>query len=302
MSDTPSRPCALAHDRAQITDLVAAMVAIDSVNPDLVAGAAGEQAMADFVASWLRLGGLDVELVEPVRGRPRVIATARGRGGGRSLMLSGHIDTVGVANMPDPHTPRVADGRLHGRGAFDMKGGLAACMVAAAAAVRLELAGDVAPPTAPAAISASVINGGRELSSSYPKRCTLQLERRTIPGESRQMVTEQLHALVDRVCQADPQAGLRLAARLVRDPFESSPDADIVRLLRQQADRVAGEPVQVVGDSVWLDAALSAAAGIPTVVFGPGSAGAHPVEEWVDLASVELCAQTLPQTAAAFCA
>jgi acetylornithine deacetylase len=150
-------------------------------------------------------------------------------------------------------------------------------------------------------VHASLINGGQEL-SSYPERCTLQLERRTIPGETEQIVTDQLRALVDRVCQADPQADLRLTAGLVRDPFEISPDADIVRVLREQAERIAGEPVQVVGDSVWLDAALSAAAGIPTVVFGPGSAGAHAVEEWVDLASVETCAHTLLQTAATFCA
>src|SRR5688500_9395905 len=123
--------------------LVADLVAIDSVNPDLVPGGAGETRIAAFVVDWLRGAGLEVEIDEPAPGRPSVVATARGRGGGRSLMLNAHMDTVGVEGMARPFEPEVRDGRLYGRGAYDMKGALAACMLAGAAAVREGLAGDV---------------------------------------------------------------------------------------------------------------------------------------------------------------
>ncbi len=67
----------------------------------------------------------------------------RGTGGGRSLLLNAHMDTVGVAGMERPHDPVVEGNRLYGRGAFDMKGGLAAIMVAIAQAKKLSLRGDV---------------------------------------------------------------------------------------------------------------------------------------------------------------
>ena len=123
--------------------LVAGLVAIDSVNPTLVPRGAGEAEVMSFAAAWLADAGLDIDVVEAAPGRPSVVATARGTGGGRSLMLNGHLDTVGVEGMSEPHTPRVRDGRLYGRGGYDMKGGVAACMLAAAAAVHVELAGDV---------------------------------------------------------------------------------------------------------------------------------------------------------------
>jgi acetylornithine deacetylase len=97
-------------------ELVAALVAIDSVNPDLVPGGAGEAEIADFVGGWLREAGLEVELDEAAPGRPSVVAVARGSGGGASLMLNAHMDTVGVEGMEHPFEPIVRDGRLHGRG------------------------------------------------------------------------------------------------------------------------------------------------------------------------------------------
>ena len=87
----------------------------------------------------------------------------------------------------------------------------------------------------------------------------------------------------------------RLAMGLVRDPFEVPHDADVVRALQE----VTGAPVY--GDTPWMDAALTQAAGIPTVVFGPSGAGAHAVEEWVDLASVEECARALTEVARRLC-
>ncbi len=128
---------------ADVERLVADLVAIDSVNPALVPGGAGEAEVMSFAAAWMAAAGLDVEVVEAAPGRPSVVGTARGRGGGRSLMLNGHLDTVGVEGMSEPHAARVRDGRVYGRGGYDMKGGVAACMLAAAAAARADLAGDV---------------------------------------------------------------------------------------------------------------------------------------------------------------
>ena len=124
-------------------ELLARLVAIDSVNPDLVPGGAGEAAIAAFVAGWCERAGLEVH-AEPLRdGRANVIAVARGRRGGRALMLNAHLDTVGVAGCERPHEPEVRAGRLYGRGACDTKGALAAFMTAAASAAREGLAGDV---------------------------------------------------------------------------------------------------------------------------------------------------------------
>ncbi|MEJ1937338.1 hypothetical protein WDZ92_44655, partial [Nostoc sp. NIES-2111] len=78
-------------------DLLTALVAIESVNPDLVPGAVGEAAIAGFCAEWLTRHGFDVTRIEPVPGRPSVVGVAKGSGGGRSLMFNGHIDTVTVA-------------------------------------------------------------------------------------------------------------------------------------------------------------------------------------------------------------
>jgi acetylornithine deacetylase len=121
--------------------LVSELVALDSVNPDLIPGAAGESAIGAFIAEWCESKGLEVSVDEVAPGRPNVTAIARGRGGGPALLLLAHTDTVGVGDMEAPHTPTVRTGRLYGRGAYDMKAGLAAAM-AATAAVR-GLTGDV---------------------------------------------------------------------------------------------------------------------------------------------------------------
>ena len=124
-------------------DLLKTLVSIDSINPDLVPGSAGEAAIAQYVADWLKREGFEVALDEPAPGRLSVIGVARGTGGGHSLLLNAHMDTVGVAGMEHPHEPVIVDNRLYGRGANDMKGGLAAIMLAAAAAKERGLRGDV---------------------------------------------------------------------------------------------------------------------------------------------------------------
>ncbi len=370
--------------------LLSALVGIDSINPSLVPGAAGEQAIAKFVCDWLTERGIEAQMHEAAPGRPSVIGRIRGSGG-RSLLLNAHLDTVGVQGMEQPFRARMENGRLYGRGAYDMKGALAACMLAMAetsaavphgdvilAAVADEehaslgmqdvlrrIRADAAIVTEPtslqvciahkgfswheittcgvaahgsrpdlgvdaiahmgrvlgrleslqaelsqrapdpllghASLHASLIAGGQEL-SSYPARCTLQLERRTLPGESIGAVEAELDAILTELARADPRFQAQCCTTLVRPPFRVAPDEAIVQTLLQQAADVLGRPPATVGASFWMDAAFLAQAGIPTVVIGPHGGGAHALEEWVDLASVEACCQVLVQTIAAFCA
>lgn len=123
-------------DRVALVDGLRELVSTPSVNPSLGPGddeTEGEALAAAIVATALTDAGLDVELIEPVPGRPSVVGTLRGQGDGPTLMLNGHIDTVPSGGMSRAFSPRVEGSRLYGRGAYDMKGGVAACIAAARA-------------------------------------------------------------------------------------------------------------------------------------------------------------------------
>jgi len=126
-----------------LPELVSRLVSTESVNPSLVDGGVGETAIAELVEAWAGEAGLSVSRVANDAARPSVVVRAPGRGGGRSLLLCGHLDTVGVGDMFEPFEARVDGDRLHGRGAFDMKAGVAAALIACRAAAQLDLAGDV---------------------------------------------------------------------------------------------------------------------------------------------------------------
>ena len=111
--------------------LAAELIAIDSINPSLAASGAGEREIAAFCAAWLDGHGFEVTVISAER--PSVVGVRRGSGGGRAIMLNGHLDTVNVADRGQL-VPAIREGRLYGRGAFDTKGGVAAIMVAAAQA------------------------------------------------------------------------------------------------------------------------------------------------------------------------
>src|ERR1044072_8920659 len=111
--------------------LLCDLVAIDSVNPSLVPGGAGEAEVAHAAAQYMRTASLDVEVNEVVAGRPNVVGILEGRSPGPTLMFCGHLDTVGVIGMSAPFDPVERDGKLYGRGAQDMKGGVAAMISAA---------------------------------------------------------------------------------------------------------------------------------------------------------------------------
>ena len=348
------------------------------MSPSLIPDGGGESAVAGVVAAWLEQAGLDVHVEEAAPGRPNVVGVARGSGGGRSLILNGHLDTVGLLEPDGGLSPRVEEGRLYGRGAYDMKGSLAALMLAGAACAELDLRGDVivtavadeeaasigterllenwradaaivAEPTderlciahrgwlafdiethgraahgsrpdlgidaiammgpvlvrideldralqagprhpllGTGSVHASLIEGGQEY-SSYPARCLLSGERRTIPGEHRADVEAELRELRG-------SSGGPISFPVGRDPMETSPDEEIVRAVqaRTGSDEVHGAPF-------WTDAALFAEAGIPAVLFGPRGDGAHAAVEWVDLESLERCRDLYVAVAADFC-
>ena len=131
-------------DSDYLVDRLAAYVATPSINPAFDPSGA-EARLAAIVAADLQALGMAPQTVEPVPGRTSVVGVLPGSGGGASLMLYAHLDTVGVEGMEAPFDPVVRDGRLFGRGAYDMKAGLAACIAAAKALCDMDgqLAGDV---------------------------------------------------------------------------------------------------------------------------------------------------------------
>lgn len=129
-----------------LTDLLTQLVAINSVNPALVDGAPGEREIADFVAAWLEAHDVEATHVRATSSnvdRPSLLCRVPGTGSGRSLVLYAHTDTVGVAGMTNPFTATIRNGALHGRGAWDMKGSVAAIMRIAAQIADSPRAGDV---------------------------------------------------------------------------------------------------------------------------------------------------------------
>lgn len=124
---------------------LAELVRIDSVNPAFSGGASNEAEIARWLAAELERLGLAVVVHEPEPGRASVVGMLKGRGGGRSILLYGHVDTVGVEGMAEPFSGAIRDGRLYGRGAYDMKCGVAACLAAVKALAEADArpAGDV---------------------------------------------------------------------------------------------------------------------------------------------------------------
>ena len=268
-----------------VIQLLAQLVEIDSINPELVPGGAGEGGIAQFIGHWLEKAGLDVHLDEVRPGRPNVIAVAQGAGGGRTLLLNGHIDTVGVAGMAQPHQPRIEHGRMYGRGAYDMKAGVAACMVAVAEAATKKLRGDV--------IFTAVIDeefageGTLDVARRYQADAAIVAE----PTEMNLVVAHKGFVWLEIETHGVAAHGSRP---------ELGVDA-IANLIKHHATAIAGRAPLVVGAPFWTDAASLSQAGIPAVLFGPSGAGAHAVEEWVDLESVQQSAAIYLAVAEAFC-
>lgn len=359
-------------DRERVIADLLAMVAIPSVNPFDAPALPGEaeDPLADWYADALRAAGLTVEIHDVAPGRRNVVGRLAGSGSGPSVMLAGHLDTVGVDGYADAFSPRRAGGRVHGRGACDMKAALAAFVEVArilgSAGVRppgdlvvaaicdeehgmigsRALGGDtgadvaiVGEPTSlqvcPAhkgqvcvvvrthgiavhssrpelghnaivdmarvvdalgaysdelatrpphplcglpRVNAGVIRGGT-IASTVPDRCDLEIDRRTLPGETADQVLADLSAVVDRVA-----AGMSwelVGPTLVCDPL----DTPVVEPVVAAVLAAVSAEWPGAGDlPVAFPAATDAPnLGIPAVICGPGSLEqAHTVDEYVD--------------------
>jgi acetylornithine deacetylase len=151
-----------------------------------------------------------------------------------------------------------------------------------------------------ASIHASMIAGGLGL-STYPDRCALEIERRTLPGERADDVAAELYRVVEEAGRASPGLAASVEILLSRPAYEIDPGAPIVQDLAASIQAVRGASPRIVGELAWLDSALLGDAGVPTVIYGPGGAGAHAAEEWVDLATVAECARVLADLVSRFC-
>jgi acetylornithine deacetylase len=147
----------------------------------------------------------------------------------------------------------------------------------------------------------SLIQGGQEL-SSYPESCRLSVERRTLPGETPEFVEAEFLQILQNIRESDASFRATVQRRMDRSPLATPEDAGIVQALQQAAVQVLARPLEISGVPFWTDAAVLSAAGIPSVLFGPSGSGAHAIEEWVDLNSVQTCADIYLATALTFCA
>jgi acetylornithine deacetylase len=157
------------------------------------------------------------------------------------------------------------------------------------------------PLTGPPSLHAGLIQGGSEV-SVYAAHCQLFVERRTIPGETLQSVSQEFQDILDRLAEADPTFRAKLAVSLARSPFETSEQASIAQVVEAAAGARLGAPPQYSGATFWTDAALLADAGIESVLIGPVGAGLHSNEEWVDVTSTVDLAYILAESAIRFCA
>jgi acetylornithine deacetylase len=363
--------------------LLADLVGIDSINPSLVAGARGEENVARRIAAELDAIGCAVEVAYVALDRPNIVGVINGRVPGRTLMLCGHTDTVGVQGMQDPFSAQVRDGKLYGRGAQDMKGGVAAMIAAgrrivetggldrgqliiaavvdeehaslgadalvvrwhADGAVVTEPTGlDVAvchkgfqwvsvetrgtaahgsrprdgrdailrmgrvlhrlealdrrvqrgrshPLLGTASLHASIIDGGHEL-SSYPARARLTFERRTLPGEPIDVALTEANEILSALRQEDAEFEGEAKMIFGRDGYEIAASDPLPDMLVRAASTAGASPARV-GMTFWTDAAILGAAGIPSVLFGPGGAGLHSREEYVLIEDVCRCRDAL---------
>ena len=373
--------------------LARTLVRIDSRNPSLAPDGPGESACVALLREVLDAWSFRTEVHDAAPGRPNLVARIGEARRGRTLMLSGHVDVVGVEGMTHaPFDGEERDGRLYARGAADMKGGIAAMCAAAWHAARDGLAGEVVvaltadeeyesagtrvmlergvradaaivgEPTCldvmpahrgfvwieivvagraahgsrydlgvdairnaglvlaeldrldaeeltrcthsllgRASLHASTIEGGIGM-STYPDRCVLRLERRTLPGESGEMVLAEVRRACAAVRARRPELVADVSLLMAQGPSDVATDSPIVVAL-EEALQERGEAVRVAGMSAWTDAALLNASGIPAICFGPGDISlAHAAEEYIPLTEIDRATSVLATLARRWCA
>jgi acetylornithine deacetylase len=372
--------------------LARTLVRIDSRNPGLTPGGAGEAECVALLRHVLDGWGFRTAVYEALPGRPNLIARAGEGSAPRRLMFSGHLDVVGTEGMNHaPFAGEERDGRLYARGAADMKGGVAAMCAAAWRAAQQSLGGEIVialtadeeyesigtrallergervdaaivgeptrlqimpahrgfvwievevlgraahgsrwdvgvdairhaglllseldridaeelprrehPLLGRASLHASTIAGGIGM-STYPDRCIVRLERRTLPGERGADVVAEIERACDAVRARRPSFAAEVRLSMTQGPSDVALDAPIVGELTE-ALRACGEPVRVAGMSAWTDAALLNAAGIPAICFGPGDISlAHAAEEYIPLDEIDRAVSVLDVLARRWC-
>ena len=351
----------------------------------------GETEIAQYITRWLEHRDIEAHWIEKVKGRPSVVGVVRGTGGGKHIMLNGHIDTVTTASYEgDPLSGDIRDGKLYGRGAADMKSGIAAMLVALVQAKTDKLKGNVIftgvadeedmslgteqvleagwradaaivceptgedlvighkgftwfevdihgvaahgsrfdlgvdavahagyflveldkyarrlgegprhPSLGLPSVHASIVRGGEE-PASYPAKCTITLERRTVAGETNEQILAEIEGLLQEAARSAP--GLRYDLRLTfsRNPFEIRDDHPLVSLVADQIKTVRASDAVLRTEAFWTDCALIADVDIPVVMYGPHGEGLHAKEEWADVKSIERAASTLIGAVRAF--
>lgn len=382
--------CVLSDDPVTLTQT---LVQINSASPSLgsVPGP-GETSIACYITAWFQHRDIETHWIEPTPGRPSVVAVARGSGGGKSLMLNGHIDTVTLMGYEkDPLSGEIVNGKLYGRGAADMKAGVAAMMIALANAKKLNLRGDIVfagvadeeansigtedvlragwrtdaaivteptdleilhahkgfvwldvtvhgqashgsradlgvdaitkagyflaeldrhgerirsgpgdPVVGTGTIHAGLISGGEE-TSSYPAECKISIERRTIPGETPKTVEKEIQDIIDKLTKEVPAFEADVKVTFSRDPHSTPLGHPLTKLVADVVTKSLGHKASIVGAPYWTNCGLLAAAGIPSLLWGPKGEGLHAKEEWVDTESIEKVAEALTDVARQFC-
>jgi len=373
--------------------LLQEMIRVNSVNPSLANRGDGERRIAHYIGNYLKKIGIEVDYQEIDSNRANVVGVLRGTGGGRNIMLNGHSDTVSIERMDiAPLDPKSENGRVYGRGALDMKSGLAAQITAVKSIVEsgMRLKGDIIlacvadeeyaslgtetlikkysadaaiiceptdlkitvahkgfawakvevfgkaahgsfpdegvdaivkaakflvevenlgkhnlsqrnhPLLGSPSVHASLISGGIEL-STYPDYCKIKLERRTLPGENRETVAAEIEGIIEKMNSSDKQFKANYDVFFYRPALEISKEQPIVQTLKKACQGVLRKEPEFVGMSGWLDSAVLAEAGIPTVIFGPRGEGAHGSVEYVDFDSVIATTGVLIDSIVDFC-
>ncbi|CAG7994621.1 unnamed protein product [Penicillium salamii] len=370
---------------------------IDSSNVTLsTTPGAGEARIAEYLIKWLEYRKIETHKIETVAGRPSVVGVLRGSGGGKSLMLNGHIDTVSLNSYEcEPLSGHIGqkNGRptIFGRGALDMKSGLAAEMAALAyiKANNVPIRGDVIftavsdeedasqgtqdliaagwradgcvipEPTNRVLITAhkgfvwfevdilgtaahgsdpasgvdsilqagwflaaleeyqsklpsddmigraslhcSLINGGEE-PSSYPAKCTVTVEFRTIPVQTDESLRSDLNNMLNEIAKVKPTFRFAEPRLTLSRPSHKLPvEHSLVQQTAEIAREVYATDVSIESMAIWCDAALLSAVGTPTIVIGPAGQGLHAKEEWVDVESIRETEQIFIRLISKFC-
>lgn len=380
-------------DEKKLLELLQDLIRIESINPKLAKQGSGEIKIANYIGKYLKKLGIEVKFQDVDEKRKNVIGLLKGNGKGRSLMLNGHTDTVSIHGMEiEPFNPQYKKGRVYGRGALDMKCGLAAMIIAVKSIIESEikLNGDLIlafvadeeyaslgterlikeyfadaaivcepsylqiviahkgfawikigvngkaahgslpgfgidaivkagkflvkvedleknilskkkhPLVGLPSIHASLINGGIEI-STYPDFCEIQLERRTLPGEDREFVIEEIKNLINKLSLEDNKFNAEFDVFFYRSALEVSENEPIVNSLIKAYQKNIKHEFKLGGFSGWTDASLLNDAGIPTILFGPKGIGAHGSIEYVDFKSVVMTTKVLIDTIINFC-